>query len=188
MNQYYHAGSGLKKMFIAQVGAVACTMLAAVPVINLAGGIGAIVFAIVSMVGLYGAGKEIEGCRIAFILTMVNIVLSIFSGLFGTSAAVSAIFSTIDGILSFLVVYYVCTSVAEVMKYVGAGDVADRGTLVWKVSLGCYLAIVLISVCAVLPALNVVAIFGAVIVAVVSIAAAILFMIFLYRSYRALGA
>lgn len=186
MNQYDQAARGLQKMFIAQIGAVVCTVLAAIPVVGLIGGTGAIVFAVVSMIGLYGAGKEIEGCKTAFILTMIDIGLSIIAALVASSAVVAGIFSILDGILSYLTVYLVCTSVAEVLRGVGAGDVADKGVLVWKVNLGCFFAIVVISVLTVFPVLNAIAAVASILVALASIVAAILFMSFLYRSYQAL--
>lgn len=187
MNEYANAGRGLQKMFIAQIGAVVCTVLAAIPVVGLIGGTGAIVFAVVSLIGLHGAGKDIEGCRTAFILTLIDIGLSIIAALVASSAVIASIFSILDGILSYLTVYLVCTSVAEVLRSMGAGDVADKGTLVWKVNLGCFLAIVVISVCSVIPGINVIAAVAAIIVAIVSIVAAVLFMSFLYRSYQVFG-
>ena len=75
MNNYPNVGAGLKKMFIAQIGIIVCTVLAIIPIINIIAGIGAIVFAVISIVGLYGAGKDIEGCKKAFIITIVNIVI-----------------------------------------------------------------------------------------------------------------
>lgn len=188
MNQYMDAGKGLKKMFIAQIGAIACTVLAAIPIVGLIGGVGAIVFAVVSMIGLYQAGKDIGGCRTAFILTLIDVILSVISGLISSSVVTAGIFSIVDSILSFLVVYYVCLSVAEVMTGIGANDVAQKGTTVWKVNLGCMIAIIVISVCSVIPGVNVIAALASIVVAIVSIVAAVLFMIFLNKSYHALGA
>lgn len=188
MNQYQNAGKGLKKMFIAQVGAIVCTVLAVIPLVNLIGGIGALVFAVLSLVGLYGAGQEIAGCKTAFILTVVSIVLSIVAMFFAANPVMTALFSIADSVLSFLVVYYVCNSVAEVMSQVGANDVAAKGVTVWKVNLGCYIATIVISILAFIPVLNVIAVFAGVVVLVVSVVAAILYMIFLNRSYQALGA
>lgn len=188
MNQYSNAGAGLKKMFIAQIGAIVCTILAVIPVIGLIGGIGALVFAIISLVGLYGAGKDIAGCKKAFILTIINIVVSIVAGLFGSSAIMSALFGVVDSVLSFLVVYFVCNSVAEVLTQIGAADVAATGVTVWKVNLGCYIATIVIAILAVVPLLNVIAAIAGFVVLIVSIVAAILYMMFLNKSYQALGA
>ena len=188
MNQYPNAGKGLKRMFIAQVGAIVCTVLAVIPLVNLIGGIGALVFAVLSLVGLYGAGQEIAGCKTAFVLTIISIALSILSMFFAGSGVMTTLFSIADSILSFLVVYCVCNSVAEVMNWIGAGDVAAKGVTVWKVNLGCYIATIVIAILAFVPVLNVIAVIAGVVVLVVSVVAAILYMIFLNRSYQALGA
>ena len=66
MQDLQNAGSGLKKMFIASIGAVVCTVLLIIPIVNILAMIGALVFAIISLVGLNEAGKDIEGCKTAF--------------------------------------------------------------------------------------------------------------------------
>ena len=57
MGNRAEAGQGLKKMFIAMIGSI--------------------VFMVISIVGLNQAGKEIEGCKTAFILTIVTLIVSI---------------------------------------------------------------------------------------------------------------
>lgn len=188
MNQYYNAGAGLKKMFIGQVGAIVCTVLAIIPLVGIIGGTGALVFAVVSLVGLYGAGKDIAGCRTAFFLQMIAIVLSFFSMFFAGNWPVLALFNTADSILSFLVVYYVCNSVSDVMSAVGAGDVAQKGRTVWKVNLGCYIATIVIQALSFVPIVSLLASVAGLVVMIVSVVAAIMYMLFLNKSYLALGA
>ena len=188
MNNYPNAGAGLKKMFIAQIGIVVCTVLAIIPIINILAGIGAIVFAIISMVGLYGAGKDIEGCKKAFTLTIINIVISILASIFSKSTLFSVIFSIAGDICAFLIVYNVCSSVAAILKDKGAADVAAKGESVWKINLGCYVASIVISILAVIPLLNILAGIAGFIVAIISLVAGILYMIFLNKSYQVFGA
>jgi len=98
MGNYQNAGAGLKKMFIASLGAVICTVLMIIPLINIIAAIAAIVFAVLSIVGLYGAGKDIEGCKTAFIITIINLVVSVLGNVFS-----SGVFS------SFVITCRICT-------------------------------------------------------------------------------
>lgn len=188
MNNYSNAGDGLKKMFIAQIGAIVCTVLLFIPFVNIVAAIGAIVFAVISIVGLYNAGKDIEGCKTAFIVTIIGLVVSIISNFTSGSAFLAVVFSIADSVCSFLVIYYVCTSVGTVLKENGAADVAGKGETVWKINLVCYAASIVISILSVIPVLNIIAGICAVVIAVVSIVAGVLYMIFLYKSYQAFGA
>lgn len=158
------------------------------PIINLIAGIAAIVFAVISLVGLYSVGKDIAGCKTAFILTIVNLVISIVGSLTSLIPVLSVICSIAGSIISFLVVYYVCNSVAEVMTQVGAADIAERGVTVWKINLVCYVAAIVIAILAVIPVLSMIATVANLVIAIVSIIASILYMIFLNKSYQALGA
>ena len=188
MNQYYNAGAGLKKMFIGQVGAIVCTILAIIPFVGIIGGTGALVFAVVSLVGLYGAGKDIAGCRTAIFLQMLAFVLSVFSMFFAGNWPMLVLFNTADSILSFLIVYFVCNSVSDVMLAVGADDTAKKGRTVWRVNLLCYIATIVILLFSFVPIVNVIAAVASLAVMIVSVVAAIMFMLFLNKSYLDLGA
>lgn len=188
MNNYPNVGSGLKKMFIAQVGAVICVVLAVIPFINIIAAIGAIVFAVISMVGLYGTGKDIEGCKLAFTITIINIVISILASLFSGSTFLSLLFSIAGEVCSFLVVYFVCTSVGTALKEIGAADVAAKGESIWKINFVCYAASIVISILALIPVLSVIAGVVSIVVGIIAIVAGVLYMIFLYKSYQAFGA
>ena len=205
MNQYFNAAQGLKKMFISQVGAIICTVGVAIGAIGavafaaagslslialfggLAGiaGIGAIVFAIISLVGLYGAGKDIGGCKTAFTITIISLCVSVLGSLFKSSAALAMLFALAGYVLSFLQTYYVCTSVSEVMSSIGAQDVANQGAVVWKIYLACN---ILLAVMKILEKITVLALLTSVANLVVSLVGLIMYMIFLNKSYKALGA
>ena len=136
---------GMKKMFIAQVGAICCTVLMVIPVVSLIGAIGAIgviVFAVISLIGLWAAGQEVPGCKKAFILTLVNALCSVLTQV----PAVGKVFELAGDVLSFLIVYLVCTSLAEVLRGGGAADVASTGDKVWKINLVCYAAMLVLAV------------------------------------------
>lgn len=109
MSQYPNAGAGLKQMFIAQVGAIICTVCAIIPIINIIAMIGAIVFVVISLVGLYNLGKDIEECKIAFILSIVGGIVNLLASLLAAVPVVGSLLSIAHTIISLLAVYFVCT-------------------------------------------------------------------------------
>ena len=180
-----YASKGLKKMFIAQIGGTVCIVLAVIPLIGIVAAIAALVFSILSIVGLYEAGKNVDGCKTAFMITIANLVLSMVSN-FAGAGILGSILSIAGLVLQFLVVYFVCTSVAETLRKTGSEEVAKNGDLVWKINLVCYLANIVISILALIPILNVLALVGSVILVIAQLVAAILYLIFLYKSSVAL--
>lgn len=187
MGNYQNAGAGLKKMFIAAIGAIICTVLVIIPVINILAGIGAIVFGVLSLIGLYGAGKDIAGCKTAFMITIINMIVSVVGTLAG-AGILGVIFSIADSVLSFLICYFVCTSVSAVMNQIGAADVAAKGGLVWKINAVCYAILIVIAILGMIPGLALIASVAAVGVMIASLVATVFYMIFLNKSSQALGA
>ncbi|MDE6387375.1 MAG: hypothetical protein K2L82_06150 [Lachnospiraceae bacterium] len=187
MGNLQNAGAGLRKMFIASIGAIICAVLVIIPIVNILAGIAAIVFGVLSLVGLYGAGKDIAGCKTAFTLTIINMVVSVAGTLVG-AGFLGIIFSIADSVLSFLICYLVCTSVSEVMNQIGAADVASKGALVWKINAVCYAILIIIAILGAVPGLALIASLAAIGVLVASLVASIFYMIFLNKSSQALGA
>ena len=186
MYGYENAASGLKKMFTAQVGAIICAVLLVVPFIGAIGLIGVFVFAILSLIGLNSAGKDIEGCKTAFTLTIVQLVVRVIANLFGTGF-LATLFSVADDIFALLIVRAVCLSVAEVMDQVNQRVVADKGRSVWKINLGCYVANIVLTVLGVIPLLGTaVAAVGGFVTTLLSLLAGIMYIMFLSSSYKAL--
>lgn len=189
MGNYENTGSGLKKMFIAEVGAIACMVVMIIPIIGwIIGGIGAIVFAVISLVGLAAVGKDIEGCKQAFTLTIVNIVISILASAFSKVALLAVLFTIAEDVVNFLIVYQVCTSVGTVLKGKNYADIAEKGETVWKINLVCYAVSIVITILAKIPLLSILAGIVGVIVVIAQIVASVLYMIFLNKSYQAFGA
>ena len=92
MGNYQNASGGLKKMYIAELGAIVCAVLSIIPLVNVIAAIAAIVFMVLSIVGLYCAGKDIPGCQKAFMVTIISLVVSVFKAIFKTGI-LSAIFA-----------------------------------------------------------------------------------------------
>lgn len=186
MGNLQDAGAGIRKVYIASVGAVVCAVLAIIPIVQIFAAIGVIVFAVLSMVGLHQAGRDIEGCKLAFTLTIVNIAVNVVGIVFAKSP-LAAVFTIADYIISFVVVYLVCTSVSAVMEQLGAADVAQKGALVWKINAVCYLIPAVVTILAKLPGFALLAGIISFVVAILSLIAGILYMIFLGKSSQVLS-
>ena len=101
---------------------------------------------------------------------------------------IAVILSIAKSVLSLMVVYYVCNSVAGVMNQIGASDIASIGTNVWNINLVCCIVVVVVSFLVFVPALTVIAGLTAIVCTIASLIASIMYMVFLYKSYVALGA
>ena len=188
MQPYNNTASGLKNMFIAEIGIIICSVIAVIPLLGFIGGIGSLVFLVISLIGLNSAGKDIEGCRNAFTLTIVQLIISVLSGFFGTGF-LSTVLAIVNDILALLIVRSVCLSVADVMDSLGHQEIAGKGRTVWQINLVCYVITIILSIIAIIPLLGVVlAAFGGIITGILSLIASILYMIFLSKSYKVLEA
>ena len=187
MNNYLNAGEGLRKMFIASVGSIVCIVLSIVPLVNIFAGIGIIAFSVISLIGLYNAGKDIAGCKTAFMLTVIHVILNVTGTFFNSIGLSSSIFDFAGEIVSLLITYFVCTSVADVMRQIRAFDVADKGIRVWKINLGCTIASIVLSLLRLIPGVKGLAGIIAVVVAIISLVGSILYMLFLSASAAKLG-
>lgn len=168
----------MKKMFIAEIGAIACVVIALIPVIGtLVGGIGVIVFAIISLVGLYAVGQEVEACKKAFNLTIVNALLNVLTAI----PVVGVIISIVRTVISFLITYLVCTSLSEVLNNAGATDIANLGTKVWKISFVCAILGVIFSLIALIPLIGGLGDFLNFFVAIAELVAGVMYLIFLNK-------
>ena len=105
MNNYGNASEGLQKMFIAQV----CLYHMQRAVCH-SDHQSAIVLSIIYLVGLYNAGKDINGCANAFVLSIISLVCNIISSLTSFNVLFAMLFSVAAAVLTFMVTYQVCTS------------------------------------------------------------------------------
>lgn len=187
MQNLQEAKAGLKKLFIAQIGAVICSVLGQLPVISLVAGLAAWVFIVLTLLGFWQAGKDIEGCKTAFTLTIVNLVVSLLSVIFSKSVLFGTILSLAITVINLAVTYFVCTSVSDVMTKNGSADVAKLGHTVWIINLVCALVTVVLVLLAFIPLLGaVLAAVGGILTAIASLVGGVLYIIFLYKSSQAL--
>ena len=186
MQKYENASSGLKMVFIGAIGAIICGVILIIPIIGTI--IGGLVFLILSLIGLYKAGMDIDGCKKAFMCNIINLVISVLKTFLGAVPVLGLLLNLAGYVFSFLVVYLVCSSVAAVMRDMGHADIAANGELVYKINFVCYIATIVLSILAVIPLVNILAGLASIVVSIVILVAQILYMIFLYKSSNAMAA
>ena len=190
MNQYQVAGDGLKKMFIAQAGSIVCTLIGLIPIVGIIAGIGFLVFLVIGLVGLNQAGKQIAGCKKAFSIQIGMLIASVVGAVLTLLATfVGVLFIAVLGIavsvLSFIAIYYICTSVSEVLTQMGDAESAKAGDTAWKAMLVCQIVAVIATLLSFVPLLSSVVGFISTVVGVVG---AIFYVIFLNKSSTRLAA
>ena len=125
----------------------------------------------------------IAGCKTAFHFSIANLVGSIVAAMV-TNGFLSAVISIVNDVLALFVIYYVCTSVAELLKQMGASDAAQFVTKTWNINLGCYIAMMVLTILARIPVLGMV--FG-LIVTILALVASVFYMLFLNKACQACG-
>lgn len=165
----------LKWIFIAQI----LCLLSFIPVV---GSILAIIGLVLEVVALYGAGKLDRGYHTAFILTIVNIVLSVLE-LFAGDGVFASLVGIVSSVISLGILYFVITTTCKHLEASGSAEVAQKGMNVWKINLICTIASVVLILLAFVPVLA--ALLG-IVIAIVQIVAYVLYLIFLYKGYHAL--
>ena len=181
---YKNVGNGMHKMYIAELGAVICTVIALIPIIGtIIGGIGALVFGILMIVALYGVGKEVEGCRKAFILMIIGVVIGLLSAI----PVIGKVLSLAGDVVSFLVIYLVCTSLGRLVSEAGDGATAALGEKVWKLHFIATVCSLIVQVLSWIPVIKVLAAVLAVIVAIFGIVVCCFYISFLNKGSKVLS-
>ena len=183
MGEVKNGSKGIKLMYIAELGTIICIALTLVPLINLIAAIGAFVFCVLRIVGVYQSGKEIDGCKKAFILTIVSLVVSLLGFVF-RSGVLSAIVSIAIDVLNFLVIYLVCSSVGQIMTQLSAPEIAKNGDTAVKINLVCYAAMAVVSILAIIPFMSGFTLILNIITTIVGIVGSVIYMLFLKKSYE----
>ena len=189
---YPNAAKGLKMMFWAEIAAIIAAVFAIIPLIGVIGSLAAIACSVISILGVYTAGKDDEGYKKAFTFTIISLVGAVVGACLGFIPVVGTILASLISIacsiLDLLVTYYVITTSANILRGIGANEIADKGMNVWKMVMFCTIAGVIISLLALIPIVNIIAGVLAIVVAIVELIANILYLMFLFKSYKALGA
>ena len=111
---------------------IICSVLSVIPIINLLATVASVVLSIIYLVGLYNAGKDINGCANAFVLSIISLVCNIISSLTSFNVLLAMLFSFAAAVLTFMVTYQVCTSVSG-----GRKPSTQRYRRPWKKHMDC---------------------------------------------------
>lgn len=181
---YQNASNGIKKIFLTQILGIIAVVLACIPFLGILGVIASIIGLVLTLVGLKEAAADSPGYQTAFIIAIINLIvtcLAFISGVFGS------IMSIVATILSLATLYYVCHTTADLLRSTGENDIAADGISVWNLNLICTAVAVICSILGLLPFLKGLVTIISVIVAIVSIIATIKYISFLNNSASALG-
>lgn len=172
-----------KKCLLHRSAFIICSVLSVIPIINLLATVASVVLSIIYLVGLYNAGKDINGCANAFVLSIISLVCNIISSLTSFNVLFAMLFSFAAAVLTFMVTYQVCTSVSDVVGSRGHSDIASLGKSTWIVFLiGSILNVVVAIVAVVIPFADVIIVGMSVVSTMVQIIVQLFYATFLSRS------
>lgn len=146
-----------------------------------------IVAFVLNLLALYAASQHDGGYKTAFILSIAGIVVSVITTIVGDDSLIGALLSIVSTVINLGILYYVVASTVTYLDAVGAAGVAAKGITAWKINLICTIASVVIALLAFIPVINILAALLAVVSGIVALVGAILYLIFLYQSSKALA-
>lgn len=179
MRSYPKAAGGLKLLFIAEILAIVGAVLSLVPIL---GPILLIVAQVLVLVGLYQASTDDEGYKTAFIITIVNLVVSVVS--IFADGVFASVLGIVDTVLNLAVAYFVINTTVNLAHSMGKDELSAKGQKVWKLYLVCAVASIVIALLSFIPVLA--AALGILLV-IFNLIAYILYLIFLYQASAALA-
>ncbi len=170
MRNYPNAGDGLRKIYYATIGSIICSLVTLVPGAKFFAAIGVLVCAIVTMVGFWQAGKDIEGCKIAFVLQICSVAIGIIVNFVNLPVALDII----GEFLPLIAICLMCYSVSQLMRELGATDVAKQGMIAMFVYIACEVAAFILAIYAILIILR----FGFIVYILLLLGIAVLELVF----------
>lgn len=179
MSKYQTAGKGMYFLFAGEILA----LLAFVPFIgnaaSLAGGL-------LSIYGLYTMAKADEGYKQALMFMAANVILEIAAALLlKNTGFVAFLVSAAIMVINAMAIYQICNTTGQLLK--GFDDrVAQMGEIIWKTVFFCTAIELVCTILALIPIVNILAVVVVVMIGVVQLVIGILYLIFLYRSQKAL--
>ncbi len=173
------AGKGLYFLFIGQILGI----LMLVPVIGM---VAMLAGTVCSIYGLYTLSKADADYQTAFMLTIANFAVSLFSVVILNGTGV---FAFICNIVSLLVnaaeIYFICSATGRLLR--GIDDsVERRGEMIWRVVWLCTIVEIACALLVYIPIINIAAMVIQVIILVIQTVISVLYLIFLWQGQKAL--
>ncbi len=177
MVKYPNAASGIKKMFLSRMVGIIGVVLAFIPFIGpfftLVCAIAATIF---NVWGILEASKDHNGYQTALVFTVADLIFTVVRT-FISDGAVSSVLAFAGDVMELAVLYYICKTTGELLRDLKNYGLADKGDRVWNINKTCLIIMALF-----IPILNILAAITSLIVAVVTIYAAVVYLIYLYQS------
>lgn len=129
MNNYENIGIGLRKMYVATIGTLVCTLLSSVPLVNILFAIGILVFCVINLQGYYYVGKDISAGQAAFVLQIITICLSLANTFDMIPNGLKFLYTIAAELIPFLAICIVYHSVCKILRAKGADEVARQGNI-----------------------------------------------------------
>lgn len=186
MLQFPNAASGLKKIFIGQMLAIAGTVLMLVPLINIVGLFAILASVIMNFIGIMDAAKDDPGYRKALSYTIIQFLLSLLQFFLEENSIAYRLVDLADSVFGLMVLYHICHTTAKLLRLQHSNEIAAEGKRVWDINIKCIAAAVLCTLICFIPFVNIIAALALIVIAIVTIYAAVLYIIFIYHSYRRL--
>ena len=143
MSNYPNAGEGLRKIYLAAIGSIVCSFIMIVPMVEFVDAIGVIVCSVITLIGFYQAGKDIEGCKAAFILQIIALIVNILD----TFTSLPPFVGVVAEILPVVAICLMCWSVSNVLKDIGADRIAKQGMVAMFTYIGCSVLTIVLEMC-----------------------------------------
>ena len=190
------AGAALRLMFLGQVVAVIGMVVGLIPIVGAIGGLATLVGSIMALVGLIKAGPAHENYRKALWMIIGSIIVTVLATFLAGAAIVGGsggmlllvvlVLPVAISVMGLLQVFFSCSATSALVRETGNEAVAAKGDTVFKLNAICYGAgIVLAILVFVSPGL---AAIGGLVSSIVSIVAAVIYLIFLKESSELLSA
>lgn len=129
MNNYENAGVGLRKMYVATIGTLVCTLLSGFPLVGVLFSIAILVFYVIHLQGYYHVGKDIAAGKVAFVLQIVSICLSVVKAFEIVPESVEFLLTIADELVPLVAICLVYGSVCKILRAKGADEVAKQGKI-----------------------------------------------------------
>lgn len=189
--QFVTAGEGLLKVFWSQiivaltVGLTAfAVLLQAAPLVYLSALV-MLVGQILALMGLSEAAVAHGGYRSARLAVLVSLTAGVARELIETTWILSLLnLVALGG--SLMLVYLTCRATADLLVEIEEDALAERAALIWKIYVGLLAASFVCNLLAALFYGSITAVVLAGVYLTVQVGSAVLFMVFLFRSQRAL--
>lgn len=136
-DNYVIAGTALRTMFIGQLVVIVGSLL---------GGVAGVAGTVVSLVGsglvfygIFSARTAHVGYRYALYAQAVSLVCNLIGSLLPEEqTTVLTVLSIIITVADPVALYFICSTSAQLLAQRGENTLADRGNLVWKISVACF--------------------------------------------------